>query len=590
MKRITQTILLGVLYASTALGFLSWACSDKETKVTPEVVLANNEFTFANGGGTQTLAIQTNVPLQVASNDESWCTVTKLDVASKKVFQYQIATTANTTTEARRAIITVSGSGYMAEVVVNQVSGDFIQITNEALTIDCSKDGAEFTVNLSASGEFSVMIGAVWITQVEKTATSVKFSVPKHLGTARSATITFTCGNASDAFLVKQEAGENTMSGSDAMAIAKSFGLGWNLGNQLDAHNNGIANETSWGNAATTQAAFDKIAAAGIKSVRIPVTWLGKVGPAPAYSINEAWLNRVAEVVDYAENAGLKAIINIHHDGANSAYWLNIKDAATSETVNTQVKAQLRAMWTQIAEKFKDKGSFLVFESMNEIHDGKWGWGANRTDGGKQYAVLNEWNQVFVDAVRATGGNNTNRYLGVPGYVTNIDLTLAHFVMPSDVVTNRILLAVHYYDPHEYALENTYTEWGHTAASGKKASYGDEEYAKNAFGKLKSKFIDNGIPVYIGEMGSVHRSTERAELFRKYYLEYICKAAKTYGLAPFYWDNGSTGAGKECLGLINHATGNYINNGKDIVDTMVKAVTSEEASYTLESVYNSAPL
>ncbi|MCA1744219.1 MAG: glycoside hydrolase family 5 protein [Bacteroidales bacterium] len=250
---------------------------------------------------------------------------------------------------------------------------------------------------------------------------------------------------------------------------------------------------------------------------------------------------------------------------------------------------QLEAMWTQIADKFKDKGQFLIFEAMNEIHDGGWGWGANLTDNGKQYAVLNEWNQVFVDAVRATGGHNNDRYLGIPGYVTSPELTINHMKLPSDGANNRLLVSVHYYDPHEYAIEDKYSEWGHTAATDQKANSGDEAHVRGIFGQLKTKYIDHGIPVYIGEMGSVHRSTDHAEDFRKYYLEYICKAARTYGLAPFYWDNGSPDAGKECFGIINHATGNYINNGQDIVELMVNAVTNEDPAYTLETVYDSAP-
>ncbi|PRY96364.1 endoglucanase [Marinilabilia salmonicolor] len=376
---------------------------------------------------------------------------------------------------------------------------------------------------------------------------------------------------------------------AEASPIIKKLGLGWNLGNQLDAHSNGVSNETIWGNDKTTQEAFDKIAEAGIHSVRIPVTWLGHIGEAPDYTIEENWLNRVAEVVGYAENAGLNAIVNIHHDGADSHYWLDIKGAATDETVNTQVKNQLSAMWTQIAEKFKDKGDFLIFESMNEIHDGDWGWGDNRTDGGAQYATLNQWNQVFVDAVRATGGNNSDRYLGVPGYCTNPELTIEHFELPDDVVEDRLLIAVHYYDPYEYTLNDKYSEWGHTAEPSKKESYGDEAHLREVFNSLKTKFTDNGIPVYLGEVGNVHRSTERAESFRKYYLEYMCKAAKTYGMAPFFWDNGATGAGKECSGIINHSTGEYINNGKEIVDVMVKAITTEDEDYTLRTVYDNAP-
>ena len=125
-------------------------------------------------------------------------------------------------------------------------------------------------------------------------------------------------------------------------------------------------------------------------------------------------MNRVAEVVEYAEKAGLKAIINIHHDGHrhihedgfDEHHWLDIVGAAQNKDMNTAIKEQLKSIWTQIAQRFENKGEFLIFEGLNEIHDGRWGSGTNTTDGGKQYAILNEWQQVFVDAVRATGGMN----------------------------------------------------------------------------------------------------------------------------------------------------------------------------------------
>lgn len=374
-----------------------------------------------------------------------------------------------------------------------------------------------------------------------------------------------------------------------AWDIARRLGLGWNLGNQLDAYADDVANETCWGNQEATQATFNRLAEAGITSVRIPVTWLGKVGEAPDYLIDKPWLERVAEVVGYAEKAKLNAIINMHHDGADSKYWLNIKEASASEEANEAVKAQLKAMWTQIAERFKEKGDFLIFESMNEIHDGGWGWGDNRNDEGRQYAILNEWNQVFVDAVRSVGGENADRFLGIPGYCTNADLTLNHLVMPEDEAEGRLLVAVHFYDPYEYTLNAKFAEWGHTGATGKKDTWGDEENVRTVFGQLCEKYVKQDIPVYIGEMGCVHRNNERAEAFRKYYLEYVCKAARTYGLAPFYWDNGASGAGRECSGLLNHATGEYVNNGKEMVEVMKKAVLTDDEEYTLDVVYAQAP-
>lgn len=368
------------------------------------------------------------------------------------------------------------------------------------------------------------------------------------------------------------------------------LGVGWNLGNQMDAHNNGVAGETAWGNPKATQATFDAVKRAGFVSVRIPVTWLGQFGESPDYKIKEAWLDRVAELVGYAEKAGLKAIVNIHHDGGDSKYWLDITNAAKDDAVNTRVKAQLKAMWTQIAERFKNTGDFLMFEALNEIHDGKWGWGANRTDGGKQYRVLNEWMQTFVDAVRAVGGENTSRWLGVCGYSANPELTIEHLKIPDDPTKNRIMISVHYYGPTEYTLECKYSEWGHNGAADKKAG-GDvnEEYVKRLFGQLKSIYVDKGYPVYIGETGNSRRGDARAESFRKYFLEYVAKAAQTYGLEILLWDNGSTSAGRESHGYFNHATGAYINNGEDIVKAFVGGYTNTDIGYTLESVYNNSP-
>ncbi|MCH5347515.1 MAG: glycoside hydrolase family 5 protein, partial [Muribaculaceae bacterium] len=366
--------------------------------------------------------------------------------------------------------------------------------------------------------------------------------------------------------------------------VYNALGLGWNLGNQLDAHIDGNANETSWGNPAVTQSLFDAVKRAGFTSVRIPVTWMGHVGEAPDYTIDEAWLNRVAEVVGYAENAGLTVIINIHHDGADSNYWLDIKHAATDEALNAAIEAKLAAIWTQIARKFADKGEFLIFESMNEIHDGGWGWGDNRKDGGKQYRTFNHWQQVFVDAVRATGGRNLLRWLGVPAYNTNIDLG-ANLVIPTDP-SQRVIVAVHCYEPYDYTLAANYPEWGHTGTSGKKPS-SNEKTLIAEFDKVVNRWISKGMPVYIGEMGCVHRADARAESFRKYYLEYFAKGASDRRIPMLYWDNGYGGDGAEQSGLFDRTGGSFYNNAADIVKAMNRGFF--DTSVTLDDIYNSAP-
>lgn len=467
--------------------------------------------------------------------------------------------------------------------------------------------GGEITIRVSSYPIATAQSNAGWMTLKSNTSsdnlTSFAFTAEANKGNAREAGITITAGEKETSIIITQAANNEQESkpaideNLPAVKVAKELGLGWNLGNQLDAHVNEIADETSWGNGKVTQETLLKVKQAGFTSVRIPVTWLGKVGEAPHYHIDTDWMNRVAEVVEYAEKAGLKAIINIHHDGHRHIHedgfdehrWLDIVGAAQNKDMNTAIKEQLKSMWTQIAQRFENKGEFLIFEGLNEIHDGRWGSGTNTTDGGKQYAILNEWQQVFVDAVRATGGNNATRYLGISGYCTSPNLTIKHLQLPTDPAQDRLLISVHYYDPATFALEDKFAEWGHTGAPSKKESWGDEEHLKKVFAALRTAYVEKGIPVYIGEMGCVHRNNNRSEAFRKYYLEYVCKAARTNGMAVFYWDNGNAGAGRECSGLMNHTTGTYVNNGKDVIDVMTKGYFSNDPSYTLESLYNNAP-
>lgn len=375
------------------------------------------------------------------------------------------------------------------------------------------------------------------------------------------------------------------VAGETPREVAASLGMGWNLGNQMDAFADGVAQETVWGNPPVGQAFFDSLSAAGFTSVRIPVTWMGHFGPAPDYRIEPDYLERVAQLVGYAKRAGLNVILNIHHDGADSRYWLDIGGAARSRQKDDTVRQTLTALWTQIARRFRNEGDYLVFESMNEIHDGRWGWGDNLKDGGRQYAVLNGWNQAFVRAVRATGGCNVRRFLAVPGYVTNIDLTVRHFRLPADTVPRRLMVAVHYYAPMAYTLDGKYSEWGHTASPSRKAPGEDEDYMEEQLGAVRAAFTDRGIPAYIGEMSCMHRTDGRAEKFRLYYLEYLCRAARECALAPFYWDNGQDRAS-----LFDRATGQMRPGAREAIGTMRRALFSHEEGYTLRHVYErSAP-
>ncbi|MGM9786234.1 MAG: cellulase family glycosylhydrolase [Candidatus Cryptobacteroides sp.] len=378
---------------------------------------------------------------------------------------------------------------------------------------------------------------------------------------------------------------------NDAVAMAARLGYGWNLGNQMDAMVNGVSGETFWGNPKCTQATMDGLKAKGFSTVRIPVTWMGHIGDAPDYAIEAAWLDRVAEIAGYARTAGLNAIVNMHHDDSPSDGWLCVHKAAKDAAYKDEMMARYKAVWEQIARKFADEGDWLIFEAYNELQDGSWGWGDNRTDGGKQYAVINELAQAFVTTVRSTGGNNADRYLSVLGYTADPSLTVSYLTLPTDTASGRLIVSVHYYDPSGYALgqNSAYTEWGHTGTVGKKDPNHSETNVLATFKMLKEKYIDNNIPVYLGECGAVNRADDRAKAFQKYWFEFVYKAAKDYGLTPVVWDNGATGTGNESFGFIGHADGDYINDSKPIIDIMYKAFNTATQSYTLKSVYDNAP-
>lgn len=378
---------------------------------------------------------------------------------------------------------------------------------------------------------------------------------------------------------------------NDATALAKKLGWGWNLGNHFDTSSgqDGVPNQWGyWDNATPTQALYTNLKAAGVSTVRVCVTW-GNYQTADPWTIDANYMAEVKQNVDWAEAAGLNVILNMHHD----EYWQDIKQAANNNIINENVKDRIAKTWTQIAETFKDKGDFLFFESFNEVQDGNWGWGDNLTDGGKQYKTLNEWNQLVVNTIRATGGNNATRWIGVPAYASSPKFALEDgFVLPTDAA-NRVMVSVHFYDPNTFTLtpedNGGKSEWGHTAASGKYQTGSNEEHVVETFQKLQEKYVANNIPVYIGEYGCVMHTTDRANLFRNYYLEYVCRAAHTYNMPLFVWDNNSTGGGNEHHGYFNHKDGSYLNGLESLVKTMIKAATSNDADYTLETIYNNAP-
>lgn len=352
-----------------------------------------------------------------------------------------------------------------------------------------------------------------------------------------------------------------------AIAVAE-MKIGWNLGNSLDAvgpNRSDSEVETAWGNPKITPALIQAVSKAGFGAIRIPVTWIDRFGSAPEYTIRETFLSRVEEVVNDVLDQNLYAIINLHHDGGKgvNGQWIRL-DANPSA-----LQSQFQKIWMQIADKFKGHSHRLIFESMNEIQ------GTSSTPTQANFDVINALNASFVETVRRSGGNNPSRCLLVPGYNTNIDHTVKGFIAPPDSSAGRLILSVHYYDPWNFAGAGSSHAWG-TGNPGVD-NWGQEEWVQKQMTKLKTTYIDNGIPVIMGEYGAVNQAG--FESYRRYYMEYVTKAAFDVGIVPFYWDNGSTRSGDDAFGLFNRTSNTILY--PTILEAMIRAVNS---SYTLAAV------
>lgn len=323
-----------------------------------------------------------------------------------------------------------------------------------------------------------------------------------------------------------------------ALEVAKLMGNGINLGNTMEAYGHATlgtkakvsAYETYWGQPITTAEMLKGMKNCGFDTIRIPVSWTNMMNYEEGdYTIDKAYLDRVEEIVNYALDAEMFVIVNDHWDGG---WWAmfgssNPESAANAFTLYT-------SMWTQIAERFKDYPDMLVLESANEELGNSLNNNATWPDSGKLtqdqcYELTNKINQTFVDTVRATGGNNTDRFLLIAGYNTDFDMTVdKRFRMPKDTAKSKLLLSVHYYTPWNYCGAENDARWGIKA---------DYELMDKQFAKLK-KFTDAGYGIIIGEYGALpYRESNKPVMKQNTYefTEHFLDNCDIYGCVPLLW-------------------------------------------------------
>lgn len=375
----------------------------------------------------------------------------------------------------------------------------------------------------------------------------------------------------------------------EASDAVSNMRIGWNLGNTLDCNSGDVNNmwiekwsqrrtsdyETAWGQPITKPELFKIFKDAGFNAIRVPVTWYphmeakfdggltwDPVKDPIGTQIQSEWMKRVHEIVDYVISQDMYCILNVHHDtGAASTCWL-----VASEKDYDEQKDRFEAVWTQIAEEFKDYDGRLLFEGYNEMLDPYDSWcfasfgtssNFNSSIAESAYNAINSYAQSFVNAVRATGGNNSERNLIVSTYGAccgegswNSHLLdpLKQMKLPNDSSDGHIIFEVHSYPNISGGLNSV------------------KKSVKNMMDAIDTHLVTKGAPVIFGEWGTSNgedykNNRSNVLAFAKDFIE----QAKGHGFATFYWMGLSDGEHRNIPEF----------NQKDLVDAIVKGYYGE---------------
>ena len=339
--------------------------------------------------------------------------------------------------------------------------------------------------------------------------------------------------------------------------------VGWNLGNQFECSAPGqdgesmqignpdgsIHAETAWGNPVVTKKMIQAVKKAGFNAIRIPIRWQCHITNAQAMSIDKAWIARIKEVVGWCLDNDLKVIINAHHEK-----WLESRPTYQYKEENCQ---KLALLWMNIASEFANYDSRLAFAGTNEVHVKDY-WGKPEPE---NLNVQNAYNQTFVDAVRATGGNNSKRHLILQTYVCNpwFGINNEDFKIPTDLDgngNNYMSVEFHYYQPWSYAGDCTYDYWGDAYKDAGKKPAENEKTMTDFFDKAVNTWSNKGLGIVIGEWGVTDHyksNPEKVHANMTYYCNFLTKEAHDRGFSTFVWDNNKFGNGSEKYGIFDRS-------------------------------------
>lgn len=435
-------------------------------------------------------------------------------------------------------------------------SGKTPNLTVSEKEVSFDPEGGTLEIKIDCDDKWVIDNAAAWL-QVDKTTgdagnTTVTLTTASNAsGIARSVIISISSNNG-QARRVKVNqspslfASYNTTPippdptgmGSTATEINAGIKLGINIWNTMETP----GGETGWGNPVITQNLISVLKGAGFNAIRIPCQYWVSHADKKTGKIDAAWLNRLKEVVQYCVNDNMYVLVNDHHDG-----FMDCK--ATGAKLDS-VKAIQKVIWEQVATKLRDFDEKVMFASSNEP-DAKTL---------QEVTNLHDFHQIFINAVRSTGGKNAYRTLVIQAPNTSLDLATFFSVganpgLPVDPVPNKLILEFHWYSPPQFCLLTGDASWGrewrywgakyksltdplHNSEAGS-----EEDYMESTLLLARQRFVDKNIPLLMGEFGAENHAancpTPADSLLslksKAHFFAHLVKTARANKISPFLW-------------------------------------------------------
>nr|WP_319267389.1 cellulase family glycosylhydrolase [uncultured Draconibacterium sp.] len=563
---MTTTFKLSISYfcqlcATVFLFFLLASCSEDEADT---LWVSQSQINFQPTGGSFSITVKTNAAegWQISNPASDWVNLSKTSGTNES--ETVDISVSSKSLEQRTAVLSLNaGNADPIEITVTQGASDYIynlsadinyaefsfaagssnlEINSQApeWTLQCEADWLELSTTTSGAGAFDVSISASQNEESAERTTTIVLSGDK----APTSEITVTQKGSYPSYNSNPVAADMTGMNSNALQIAERIKIGWNIGNTLEA----IGGETAWGNPMVTEELIQLVKRSGFNAIRIPCSWDQYMENEATAELKTSWLDRVKQVVQYCVDNEVYVVLNIHWDGG----WLENNCTPDKQEENN---AKQKAFWEQIATHLRDFDEHLIFAGANEPN----------VENETEMNVLLSYHQTFVDAVRSTGGKNSYRVLVVQGPSTDIEKTNNLMTtLPSDEIEGRLMAEIHYYTPYQFCLMTEDADWGnmfyywgndyHSSSDAEhNADWGEESTLDDLMLQMKTQFVDNGIPVILGEFAAIRRdflTGDNLELHlasRAHFLRYLTKQARANGIIPFYWDAGNMGENSSAL-------------------------------------------